>query len=149
MLCTKEVSAYFREDYMIRKYDRDEPKVPEGQEERRKYKRINKNFILTYFDKTNPDEKYEITQLKNISLGGMCFITTRRFEPPAELRVELKTPFLSEATFLEGKILESHEKVKNLIYETRIQFSNLVPHAVIILEQLIEFFTKGEKKRYA
>ncbi|MDO8580598.1 MAG: PilZ domain-containing protein [Candidatus Omnitrophota bacterium] len=57
------------------------------QEERRKYKRINKNFILTYYEKIKPKERYEVTQMKNISLGGMCFITTQAYPPSTLIAV--------------------------------------------------------------
>lgn len=112
--------------------------------ERRQSHRIKKNFILTYFVKTDPSHKYEITQLKNISLGGMCFITTKPFARGTALGVDLKTPYLADTTHLEGRVLESHEKVKNMIYETRLQFEALNPQAQFILERLIDFFLKGK-----
>ena len=37
------------------------------EEERSQYKRINKNFILTYYDKDNPDHKYEMVPAEDIS----------------------------------------------------------------------------------
>ena len=42
-----------------------------------------------------------------------------------KLIVELKTPYLVDITHLEGTVLESHEKIPNIIYETRLQFENL------------------------
>ena len=79
----------------------------ESNEDRRQYKRINRSFILSYFDKEQPDQKIEITQLKNISLGGICFITTQSFEPSTKLGIELKTPYLSGTTYLEGSVMGS------------------------------------------
>ena len=116
--------------------------------ERRRHKRIKRSFILTYFDKANPTQKFEITQLKNISLGGMCFITGKQFSPPAKMRIELKTPFLSDTTFLEGSVLESHEKVKGMIYETRLEFDPLSTEAEFLLSKIIELFINGDKRIY-
>src|SRR3989338_11056865 len=113
-------------------------------QERRKYIRIKKSFLLSYFDKSEPNRKYEITQLKNISLGGMCFVTSHNFNASTELRIELKTPYLAETTHLEGVVLESHEKMKNRIYETRLEFRNLNTEAKILLEKLMEFFINGK-----
>jgi c-di-GMP-binding flagellar brake protein YcgR len=93
--------------------------------ERRRYTRISKSFILTYFEKTNPREKFEITQLRNISMGGLCFITTKPFPQGTVLGIELKTPYLSDTTYLEGKVLQSHEKVTGILYETRVELSFL------------------------
>lgn len=110
--------------------------------ERRQYPRVNKNFVLSYFTQTHPDKKIEITQLKNISQGGMCFITTQSFAPDTALSIELKTPFISETTCLQGRVLKSHEKAEGLLYETRLQFTELSPHGQFLLDKLIEFIVK-------
>ena len=108
--------------------------------ERRRYERIKKSFILSYFDLKKPDHKFEITQLKNISLGGMCFVTTQNFNSSSKLGVELKTPYIAGTTYLEGTVLQSHEKMKGTIYETRLEFDALDTEAKILLEKLMEFF---------
>ena len=109
-------------------------------EERRQHDRINKSFILSYFTLINPEQKFEITQLKNISLGGMCFVTTHAFEPSTKLGIELKTPYIAGTTHLEGVVLQSHEKIKATIYETRLEFENLDTEAKVLLEKLMEYF---------
>ena len=112
--------------------------------ERRRYIRIKKSFLLSYSNKSEPNEKYEITQLKNISLGGMCFVTSQRFTVSTELNIELKTPYLAETTHLTGIVLESHEKMKNRIYETRLEFRNLDTEAKVLLQKLMEYFLNGK-----
>lgn len=112
--------------------------------EKRKEPRIEKNFVLTYFKKAIPNEKFEVTQLKNISRGGVCFITTRAFEPATEMGLEMQTPYLAESVYLSGVVLASHEKATNLLYETRLQFTNLSPESEIILDKLIAFFKNKE-----
>lgn len=114
------------------------PKIPE----KRKYERIRKNFILKYFEKNNPDKKFEVSQLKNISIGGMCFVTTQKFTPGTLMVIELKTPYLASTTFVEGKILDSHEKAKNILYDTRLEFVNIEPEAKYLLAKITDFFTK-------
>ncbi len=110
--------------------------------ERRKYVRIAKNFIVKYYDKANPTVKYEITQIKNISRGGMCLITSHRFDPSTKLMIELRTPHFTDLTVLEGTVLESHEMVANIIYETRLKFDALTQQAEFLLEKMIEFLQK-------
>ncbi len=114
----------------------------ESNEERRQYERIKKSFILSYFDQAHPENKFEITQLKNISFGGMCFITSQSYESQTKLGIELKTPYLAGTTHLEGIVLGSNEKMKDKIYETRLQFGNLDAEAKILLGKLIELFTE-------
>ena len=128
---------------MFRKNQESNNQLPE----RRRHVRINKNFIMTYCQKSNPRKKIEITQLKNISLGGMCFITTQKFEPSTPLQIELKTPYITDTTILEGIVLESQEKTKNMLYETRLQFVYLNTEAQYLLTQLMEYFINGEKER--
>ncbi len=118
-------------------------------QERRKHKRIDKHFILFYSEKDFPEREYESTQLKNISGGGMCFVTSRKFEPGVKIVIQLKTPYLAEATHLEGRVLESHEKVRDMIYETRIKFESLDRQGEFILSKLSEFFVDGEDHYHA
>lgn len=114
--------------------------------ERRQYIRIKKNFVLTYFIKDDPADRHEISQLKNISEGGMCFVTTEALKSSQVLGIELRTPYLSDTTFIEGVVLQSHEKVKDMIYETRLRFEKLDHQAEFLLQKLVEIFTQEEGK---
>ena len=116
--------------------------------ERRQYERIKKSFILSYFDLKKPDRKFEITQLKNISLGGICFVTTRGFDHSTKLGIELKTPYIAGTTYLEGVVLQSHEKMKGTIYETRLEFDSLDTEAKVLLEKLMEFFIDAKDQAH-
>lgn len=116
----------------------------ESHDERRRFKRIKKNFILTYFISDRPHERHEITQLKDISLGGMCFITSKKLAPGCQVSVELRTPYLTEFTHIVGTVLESHEKATNLIYNTRIQFDVLNPEGEVLISKLMSILD-GEK----
>ncbi len=115
-------------------------------EEKRKYKRVKKSFVLRYYVKNDKKSKHEITQLKNISQGGMCFVTTEAHPPDTKIKIELKTPYLSDLTLLDGTILGSHENVKNLIYETRVEFEFLDQDSAFIMDKLKEIFITGDNK---
>ena len=117
-----------------------------SQDERRQYQRITKHFILTYFDVADPDVKYSASQLKNVSLGGVCLITAQSFPSATRLGIALKTPFLSELTHLEGTVLESHERIKNVIYETRLEFDEISPQSKEVIEELIKHFEKERSR---
>ncbi len=114
--------------------------------ERRKYLRIKKHFILSFYDKKDPTTKHEVSQLKNISLGGSCFITVHPYEPLTKLVIELKTPYLAGTIHLEGTVLESQEKVLHLLYETRLLFDSLSPQAEFVLNKIVNYFQEGNKK---
>ena len=117
----------------------------ETSQERRKYMRIKKNFIISYYDKYDPSIKHEVSQIKNISLGGSCFITSNSYSPATQIGIELKTPFLAGTVHLEGSVLESKEKVPNLVYETRLLFEPLTPQADFVLKKIVEYFKEGKR----
>ena len=110
--------------------------------ERRRYIRVKKNFIITYYNKEDPSLKSVVSQLKNIGMGGICIITSRHFEPSTRIGIDLKTPYIAEMIPLEGTVLESQEKVPDIIYETRIAFDELTPQAQSVLKRTIETFSK-------
>ncbi len=118
--------------------------INEPQPEKRKYPRIDKHFMLSYFDLNDPLVKHNASQLKNIGLGGLCLITSKSFSTGTRLGIELKTPFLSEFIHLKGTVLESKEKIRNIIYETRVQFDDIPLAAHAVLSKLIEHF-RNEK----
>ena len=113
-------------------------------EERRKSPRIEKYFIVTYYDINFPDQTYCTTQLKNISCGGMLLITEMPFETGTMLGIEIKSPFFANITHLRGEVLESFESAKEIFYHTRVQFVDLSPEAQIVIEQSIDFFKNKE-----
>lgn len=117
--------------------------------ERRQYTRISKHFVVRYYEATNPDTQYEATQLKNISIGGVCVITAKTFGPGSRLAMDLKTPFQANLTHLEGVVLESRERIRGVIYETRIKFDAVGPSEELVLKKLIEHFEKEERDRHA
>ena len=121
-----------------------EPVKEPNFQERRKYTRIEKHFILKYFDVENPERKFLATQLKNISKGGMCLITDKPFAAGIVLGIEIKSPLFANITRMQGKVLQSHERVKGIIYETRLQFEGLSEEVEDVIKKSIEFFENNE-----
>ena len=104
--------------------------------ERRQYPRVRKNFIIRFSEKNNPSLKFEVSQIENISRGGICFTSTLTFKTGTELSIELRTPYIADTIYLEGEILESHEKIKGLIYHNRLKFKDVTPLAERVLEKI-------------
>jgi len=117
----------------------------EIRQERRKYTRIKKNFIISYYNKEDPAIRHEVSQIKNISLGGSCFITSNYCSPSTKIGIELKTPYLAGTVHLDGSVLESQEKIPNLVYETRLVFEPLTPQAGFVLNKIVEYFKEGKR----
>ena len=120
-------------------------KIEQSGKERRQFLRIKKNFILSYYELERPEKKYDISQLKNISMGGLMFITTQSFAEGTKMGVDLNTPYLADATKLEGVVLGSIDRVKGILYETRIEFTALNPQAKTVISKMIEVFEHEAK----
>ena len=113
--------------------------------ERRQDIRIKKHFILSYYDLADPGKKHEATQIKNISVGGVCILTTTQFPPGTLIAIEMKTPYLSGTVQMQGKVLESHERLQGIVYDTRLFFQNLNAQAEFVLKKIVEYYKdKGQ-----
>jgi hypothetical protein len=116
--------------------------MSENFQDRRKYVRVYRNFVLSYYEKDKKDIKYDISQVNNISKGGINFIAVRAFDPGVILSIELRTPFISDVVYLEGKVLESKEKISNLIFEIRLEFHELSQESLNILDKIERYNIK-------
>ncbi|NLE65665.1 MAG: PilZ domain-containing protein [Elusimicrobia bacterium] len=114
------------------------------EQERRQYVRIRKNYIIRFAQKGNPSLKFDVSQVENISKGGMCFSSSIAFDSGAEVLIELRTPYIAQTVHLEGKILESTQKVAGLIYHNRLQFSDVSPQALDVLEKIEAYNSKDK-----
>jgi hypothetical protein len=115
---------------------------PEGAE-RRKYPRVSGRFIVSYRILHDIDS-VDITQTKNISLGGMLLTTNKQFGQGTNLALEIRLPFDPNPIMLIGKVLESKEISRNLIYDTRLMFLAVdEKHRKIITETVDYYIKKG------
>jgi hypothetical protein len=113
-------------------------------ENRREHIRVYRNFILSYHSVSNPSVHKEVSQINNISQGGMSFSVTSPLKSGEQLGIELKTPFLAETVYLQGEVLECREKIAQLIYEVRLKFKDPSTQAKEILAKVEQYAHKGE-----
>ena len=112
--------------------------------ERRRYPRIAGKFVVSYRVKAEVDN-YDISQTRNLSLGGMMLTTNRVFSPGAVLAIDIRLPFFIDAIYIIGRVVESKEVVKDLIYDTRIQFLEIDPKAEGIVNDTVGYYLKTQK----
>ncbi len=115
-------------------------------QERRVHPRIHVSFIVSYRILDDEDTA-DLSQTKNMSQGGMLLTTNRMFDPGTFLKMFIRVPLVKDKLTLVGKVLESKEVVKGLIYETRIAFYNLEEAIGKILKDTVETFLKAKKKK--
>lgn len=112
--------------------------------ERRKHPRVAGKFVVSYRIKAEVDN-YDITQTRNLSLGGMLLTTNRNFSPGTILAIDVRLPFFIDAISFTGKVLDSKEVVKELIYDTYIQFLDIDSKAEGIVKDTVGYYLKTQK----
>jgi len=109
--------------------------------ERRKYPRVSGRFVVSYRLLEGADN-LDISQTKNIGLGGIMFTTNRFFDPGTKLALDIRLPYYTDPIMVIGQVLESREIIKNLIYDTRIQFIKVDEKYKNVLIQTVGFYLK-------
>jgi len=114
---------------------------PDGSE-RRRNQRITGRFIVSYriLDENNTD----VTQTKNLSLGGMLLTTNRSFAPNTHLAVEIRLPFERNPIMLIGRVVESQEITQDLIYDTRLEFLAVDENHRGVLNNTVDYYLKKQ-----
>lgn len=111
--------------------------------EKRKHPRITARFVVSYRILEESDV-VDISQTKNLSLGGMLLTTNRKFDSGVRLALEIKIPFDTTPIEIIGRIIESKEVIKELIYDTRLEFLKIdEKHLKSITETLDYYLKKG------
>jgi hypothetical protein len=109
--------------------------------ERRKNPRVTGRFIVSYRILEDMDN-VDISQTKNISIGGMLLTTNRKFDPGTSLALEIRLPFDPNPIMLIGKVMESREITADLIYDTRLEFLAIDEKHRKVLGQTVEYYIK-------
>lgn len=112
--------------------------------ERRKNPRIKVSFVVSYRP-LEEEEAADLSQTKNFCHGGMLLTTNRNFSQGTLLKMFIRVPLVRDKIHVIGKVLESKEVVKNLIYETRIGFQNLEEEISRVLKETVEKFVQNKQ----
>lgn len=109
--------------------------------ERRKYPRASGRFIVSYRILEEADN-VDISQTRNLSLGGMLLTTNRQFTPNTKLALEIRLPFDPNPIMLIAKVVESREISRDLIYDTRLEFMAVDEIHKKAISQTIDYYLK-------
>jgi len=114
--------------------------------ERRKAPRATGSFVVTY-RVLEEEDRSDMTQTKNISVGGMLLTTNRKFPVGAKLALEIRLPLDPSPIMLIGSVVESKEVVSNLIYDTRLAFLAVDKKHQKIISKTVGYYSKKEKEK--
>ena len=111
------------------------------QSERRAHPRTETNLVVSYRGR-GAGSSYDISQSKNLSQGGMLLTTNRAFTGGALLTMTLRLPHMPDAIEVVGRVVLSKEIVRELIYDTHVQFARLDDRARKQLGDFVVQFAK-------
>jgi hypothetical protein len=109
--------------------------------ERRKFPRISARFIVSYRILDESDN-IDVSQTKNVCLGGMLLTTNRKFEPGTNIALEIRLPFDPNPIMLIARVLESKEISSNLIYDTRLMFLAVDEKHKRVINETVDYYLK-------
>ena len=109
--------------------------------ERRRHPRIVGRFIVSYRILEEIDNS-DLSQTKNLSLGGMLLTTNTHFNIGTNLALEIRLPFDAHPIMVIAKVLESKEITKNLIYDTRLMFLAVDDRHKKVIKETVDYYVK-------
>lgn len=107
--------------------------------ERRKFTRVDGTFVVSYTDITTQEQKTDVTQTKNISVGGILFTADREFSADTVLRLRLRIPDALDYINVKVKVVESIQKVKGMMYDTRVKFIGITEEDRDSIRKMVEY----------
>ena len=78
-------------------------------------------------------------------MGGMLLTTNRKFDVGTHLALEVRLPFDINPMKIVGKVLESKEISKDLLYDTRIGFLAVEEPYKKVIGETVDFYLKRKK----
>ena len=105
--------------------------------EKRKYPRVDARFVVSYRI-VEDDNIMDLSQIKNLSLGGMLFTTMDHFDPGTQLSIEMRVPVDPHPVEIVGRVVDSCKVSKESIYNTRIEFLTVDEHHINKIKETIK-----------
>ncbi len=113
--------------------------------ERRRFIRVDGSFIVSYTDIFAQQPKSDLSQTKNISLGGILFTADRNISVGSPLNVKLKLPTTPDYINVRVKVVDCKERVKGIMYDVRAKFINISEIDRDSIRKIVECYLKTMK----
>ena len=111
-------------------------------DDKREHQRIKRNITAKFYLKNAPEKKYYVSQIIDISNGGLKFFTYEKFKWGDEIVFEVYFPFLyPRATFLEGRVVGIKDIMVGKTAHVSVEFINMTP----ALQDTLATFEKFNK----
>jgi Tfp pilus assembly protein PilZ len=116
--------------------------------ERRRFARIDGTFVVSYTDVTTQERKSDISQTRNISVGGILFTTDKVFSSGTILKLKIRLPDAPSYINIKVRVVESRQMVKGVLCETRAKFISIKEEDKSYISKVIETNLKKRKKNF-
>ena len=113
--------------------------------ERRGNNRARGRFVVSYRI-LDEEAATDLTQTKDISMGGMLLTTNRKFAIGTKLALEMRLPLDPDPLLVIGSVIESKEVVDNLIYDTHLSFLTVDPKHKEIIGKTVDYYLERKKE---
>ncbi|HLD69673.1 MAG TPA: PilZ domain-containing protein [Candidatus Omnitrophota bacterium] len=119
------------------------PKKSSGTEARR-HKRLNADYLLKY--ETNEiGEGPKITNIKNISAGGMKFLTKEIIPETSSIQVNILIPPLEKSFQACASVLRVRRLKRRLIYSVAVRFTDIRQKDQDVLDEYVKSLSDDGK----
>ena len=72
----------------------------------------------------------------------MYLTTNRKFDPGIKLALEIRLPFDPNPIMIVGRVVDSREIARDLIYDTRLEFLQIDKKHMNVIGQTIDYYLK-------
>lgn len=107
--------------------------------ERRKFKRINGSYIVSYAPLEGKELKFDVSQTRDLSEGGLSFISDRKFEKDVILKIKLRLPEFTDYVVVKAQVVNSKQLSKGLINLTNAKFIKVEQNVRDAIKRLAEY----------
>jgi len=105
--------------------------------ERRRYPRLDHGFLVHY-PLYGDNNVMDLSQIKNISLGGALFTTLGAYDKGTDIPLKIKLPGGSVEP--QGRVVESRTVCAGTIFDTRVEFSSMGDSDRKKISQVLEHY---------
>jgi len=109
----------------------------------RKHKRLNADYLLKY-EAGGFGQNPQITNIKNISAGGMKFLTSEAIPETATLNVSVLIPPLEKSFMAHARVLRVRRLKKRLIYSVAVRFTDISKEDQSVLDDYVKSLAEIE-----
>ena len=115
-------------------------------QDKRRHKRLKLAYLVKY-ETGRAGEPSRITNIRDISAGGMRFVTKDILPETAVIKVKVMAPPDGRVFDAEAKILRVRRANRNFVYSVAVNFVNINPKDSGALERFIEDVAAHEDTR--